>query len=93
MSPIEKPTGQQLCDCWMEEGTEDFEFITEEMDYDDHGYAYTRIFKRLSDETYWAVYGVSQSGGDYDSLRDDPKTTTVRQVRPKQVMATEWVSV
>lgn len=92
MADIEKPTGQQLLDAWQEED-DGFELVADETDTDDHGYAFTYVFKRLADGTFWETRGVNQGGGAYHSLRDDPEYAPVTQVYPITVTRTDYSAI
>jgi hypothetical protein len=80
----------ELREAWLGEGPKLFENVVEEMDHDDPGYSYNRIFKRLSDGTFWMASGVRQASGEYDTLRDDCKGSTEKayQVFPHLVTST-----
>lgn len=93
---IAKATAQQLRAAWREEddafGPDEkplFEMVREETDPDDHGYAYTYVFKRLEDETFWSTSGVSQGGGVYHTLNDGDASDPTR-VWPHTVSSTEY---
>lgn len=83
----------ELREAWLE--SDGFEMVQENMDRDDHGYAWDRIFKRIADGTFWSTSGVNQAGGEYDTLRDDCKGSkeAAHQVWPHQVTRTEYRSV
>lgn len=89
VAPIVPPTGVEFRDAWREDHP-DIHLVHEETKPDDHGYGYYRTFKRESDQTYWRVHGVNQGGGAYDSLRDDPMSTTVIRVWPHQIIRTVY---
>lgn len=88
---LQTPTGSELRASWREDN-DDFELVHEDTGPDDHGYSYTRVFRRVADDTYWEIIGVNQGGGDYDTLRDDPEYITVSRVFPKQKTITEYVT-
>lgn len=87
------PLIQDLLNYWIGDYSVDplFKEVHEESIPYDHRYFQFRVFKRLSDETYWSVNYVVQSSGDYNSFRDgDLKNEDVIQVYPRQITTTEY---
>ena len=83
---VDKPTGEQLLAAWRGEES-DYELVREETQPNRHGYDYRYFFRRSSDGTFWGTRGVSERGGDYITLRDDPDTVDINRVGPKTIQA------
>lgn len=75
------PTQEQL---WNEE----LDSVHQEMAGWRHGYAYTTVFYRESDDTYWSVEYRASTDGDTNGLRDGDYT--IEQVVPMPVTKTEY---
>lgn len=82
MTDIVKPTGEELRSAWMEDNP-DYQAVHQKADPSwRHGCYMTTIFKRQSDDTYWAANYQVTGDGDYNTLRDDPDDVHIHQVWP-----------
>lgn len=90
MTSITLPTGREIRDAWREE-TEDFVEVHEDADPSyRHGCYMTTVFRRVSDDTYWAAHYTVTGDGEYNKLRDDPDSVSIIQVQPVQVTTTMY---
>lgn len=96
MIPIEKPTIATLLAVWEEnyEG-DDIRIIEDEVDGAwRHGSTHRVIFRRTTDDTYWAVDYRTNPGGDYNDFRDgDLDDSAVTQVRSTWITIRDWEAV
>ena len=76
-------------DLFLEDG-----YVPVHRDSDDswrHGAYISEVFKRDSDGTYWLASYCLSSDGETNELREGEADIT--QVKPKEVMITQYVSV
>jgi hypothetical protein len=93
MTEITKPTPKEIRDAWME-ATEDFEQVHEEADPSwRHGCYMHTVFKRIADNTFWAVNWQCSGDGEYNTLRDEVNSIEVFQVEPKEVTTTIYTAL
>ena len=83
---MEKPSCEDLLE---EDG---YEEVLRESDASwRHGTYEHRVYKRLSDETFWAADYRLSTDGETNELREG--SATIYQVEPKQVTVTSYVPI
>lgn len=91
---IIKPTIQEIRAGWQEDN-EDIVEVYEEADPSwRHGCYMHTVFRRISDDTFWAVNWQKNGDGEYNSLRDgECSDSDVTRVWPHEVVTTEYKAI